>query len=201
MLQALHIFEPRYRQMVSDALEDDRLIAPVLLRPGWEGHYQGNPAVHGIACVGKIIADQRLEGGKYYLQLRGLSRVRIVREIPTDRLYRTAQVELLPDVALPSETTEAALRRKLAERLPAWNTVQGTTQNVLLKVLKCDLPLGTVSDILSFALPLNVELKQELLEQFEVERRVRTLLRFLASRPAMASATGDRTFPPDFSSN
>src|SRR5437899_8015135 len=77
MLQGLHIFEPRYRQMTADALADDHLLAPVLLQPGWECHYQGNPAIHRVACLGKIIADQLLDDGRYNLQVRGLCRVRI----------------------------------------------------------------------------------------------------------------------------
>src|SRR5438132_13940702 len=88
MLQGLHIFEPRYRQMTADALEDDRLLAPVLLQPGWEAHHQGNPSVHPVACLGKIIADKRLDDGRYNLQVRGLCRVRILRELPDGKLYR-----------------------------------------------------------------------------------------------------------------
>lgn len=201
MLQGLHIFEPRYRQMTADALGDDRLIAPVLLQPGWEAHYPGNPAVHPIGCLGKIISDQRLDDGRYNLQLRGLCRVRIQRELSNGKLYRTAQVELLPDVATYSAGVEKALRRKLAKHLPAWSTLQGTMQNVLLKVLQCNLPLGTVCDILGFALPLSVALKQELLEKVDVERRARALLRILEAEAPGEAEPADRQFPPEFSSN
>src|ERR1700752_3118620 len=79
LLQALHIFEPRYRQMTADALAGDRLIAMVLLRPGWEADYDGRPPVHEVACLGRIAAEQRLPDGRFNLQLRGLSRARIVR--------------------------------------------------------------------------------------------------------------------------
>src|SRR5205814_2607953 len=70
MLQGLHIFEPRYRQMTADALEDDRLLAPVLLQAGWEAHYQGNPAIHPIACLAKTVSEQKLDDGRYNLQVR-----------------------------------------------------------------------------------------------------------------------------------
>src|SRR5438270_12967352 len=89
MLQGLHIFEPRYRQMTADALEDDRLLAPVLLQAGWEAHYQGNPAIHPIACLGKIVSEQKLDDGRYNLQVRGLCRVRVIRELSNGKLYRT----------------------------------------------------------------------------------------------------------------
>ena len=42
----LHIFEPRYREMVADALQGDRIIGMVLLRPGWEADYDGRPAIY-----------------------------------------------------------------------------------------------------------------------------------------------------------
>ena len=77
VVQPLHIFEPRYRQMIRDALAADRLIAMVLLRPGWEEQYEGRPAVHAVACLGRILAEQPLDDGRYNLLLRGLSRVRL----------------------------------------------------------------------------------------------------------------------------
>src|SRR3954470_3741977 len=71
MMQGLHIFEPRYRQMTADALADNRLLAPVLLQPGWEPHYEGHPAIHRIACLAKITAEQLLKDGRYNLHVRG----------------------------------------------------------------------------------------------------------------------------------
>src|SRR6476469_8415765 len=75
VMQPLHIFEPRYRQMTADALEGDRLIALVLPKPGWESDYMGKPPLHDIACIGRIMADQQLDDGRYNLLLRGLARV------------------------------------------------------------------------------------------------------------------------------
>src|SRR5271155_3631888 len=59
VMQPLHIFEPRYRQMTADALEEDRLIALVLPRPGWDKPYAGSPAIHSVACLGRILAEQK----------------------------------------------------------------------------------------------------------------------------------------------
>jgi Lon protease-like protein len=103
VMQPLHVFEPRYRQMTQDALAGDRLLALVLLRPGWEADYDGRPPVHSIACVGKILAEQALEDGCFNLLLRGLSRVQIVQDIQDGRPYRSARVDLLPDVLVPSD--------------------------------------------------------------------------------------------------
>src|SRR5436853_468650 len=74
VVQPLHVFEPRYRQMTADALADDRLITLVLLKPGWEDAGNKPPAVHPVACLGRVVADQLLPDGRYNLLLRGLSR-------------------------------------------------------------------------------------------------------------------------------
>src|ERR1700675_4355766 len=85
----LHIFEPRYRQMVADALAGDRMIGMALLRPGWEREYGGRPAVYGVGCSGVITHVEQLADGRYNIVLRGLERFRIVGE-DHERDYRRA---------------------------------------------------------------------------------------------------------------
>src|SRR5262245_6549171 len=80
VMQPLHIFEARYRQMTEDALAGDRLIAMALLRPGWEANYADRPDIHRVACLGRIVAEQRLDDGRFNILLRGLSRIRIIEE-------------------------------------------------------------------------------------------------------------------------
>src|SRR5262249_20115118 len=116
-LQPLHIFEPRYRQMTADALNGDRLIAMALLKPGWEKFYDTGAALHPIACLGRIVADQLLPDGRYNLLLRGLSRVRIVEEVPSDKLYRSARVELVGDRCTAPLDVVMDLRKQLEERI------------------------------------------------------------------------------------
>src|SRR6516225_2957725 len=97
VMQPLHIFEPRYRQLTTEALAGDRLIAVVLLRPGWEANYTGRPDVHPVACLGRIVVEQRLDDGRFNILLRGLSRIRIMEELETGKQYRAARAELLHD--------------------------------------------------------------------------------------------------------
>jgi Lon protease-like protein len=207
VVQPLHIFEPRYRQMTRDALAGDRLIAMVLLRPGWEADYQGRPPLHPVACLGRILAEQRLDDGRYNLLLRGLRRVRLLDEIPSDTLYRTAHVELLADQPPADDKVRRDLRRRLAETVPVWFTGQSAVIAQFQKLFQGELELGTLCDILSFALPLDVEFKQTLLATLPVEDRVRRLLRQLAAQKPPAAganppaAEAPRKFPPEFSSN
>lgn len=90
----LHIFEPRYREMTADALEGDRMIGMVLLRPGWEGEYEGRPPVYPVGCGGLITHSERLSDGRYNIVLRGLEKFRIASE-DDSRPYRVARVEVI----------------------------------------------------------------------------------------------------------
>jgi Lon protease-like protein len=203
VMQPLHIFEPRYRQMTADALADDRLIALVLLQPGWEADYEGRPAIHAVACLGRIVADQKLADGRYNLLLRGLSRVRVRQEIDQGKLYRCAAVELLHDVALPAGKLLRELRQELRELVLPWFPPQKAAQEALQQLLQSELPLGVLCDLLSFTLPLPTDAKQTLLEQLDVEQRARALLALLRTRepPAPSQPTARLKFPPDFSAN
>jgi Lon protease-like protein len=203
VIQPLHIFEPRYRQMTADALAGDRLISMVLLRPGWEESHEARPAVHAIGCLGKIVADQRLENGRYNLLLRGLRRVRLLDEVATDRLYRTARVELLHDAGGLGPEDAAALRQRLADQLPRWVPAQAAALEQFRKLLDSDLAAGALCDVFSFALPLDVPLKQQLLEELDVAERARRLVEMLRQNAPIAepAVAGDRKFPPEFSAN
>jgi Lon protease-like protein len=205
LLQGLHIFEPRYREMTADALADNRLLAMVLLRNGWEAGYEGRPAVHEVACVGKIVMDQCLPDGRYNLQLRGLSRARILGEIEDDKPYRSAQVELLPDVELPSAGAEKKLRRQLRALIKVWSEGREQTQEMFTRLLKSDLELGVIGDVLSYALSVPTEFKQQLLAIPEVETRLRLLVEHLEQHQPeklpMPQPVEKRPYPPDFSAN
>src|SRR4029078_412459 len=81
VMQPLHIFEERYREMLEDALADDRLIAMAMLEPRYEEDYDRRPPIAAHACPGKAVAHRRLSDGRYNLLLLGVGRVRIVREL------------------------------------------------------------------------------------------------------------------------
>jgi Lon protease-like protein len=201
--QPLHIFEPRYRQMLADALEADRLIAMALLRPGWEAEYEQKPPIYPVVCLGRVHHEQRLPDGRYNLLLQGLGRARILEEVITDLLYRIVRVELLEDEPVPLEMREQALHQQLAQKVAPFFSVNAQAEEQVQKLLHSDLPLGALCDIFSFALPLPLELKQQLLAEVRVEERVRLLLANLGSPkpPEKKAQPSQSRFPPEFSSN
>src|SRR5688500_8300962 len=112
----LHIFEPRYREMVADALGGDRLIGMVLLRPGWEADYDGRPPVYPIGCAGVITHQDRMPDGRYNIVLRGLEKFRITGEDASEA-YRVARVESLHEPFADTERAEISAARQRLERL------------------------------------------------------------------------------------
>ena len=111
----LHIFEPRYRQLVDDVLRHGRWIAVSLLRPGYEADYQGTPAFHEIAGAGFLVHSNRLADGRFEISLEGRVRVRL-DEIPSARLYRMVRAVPCPENAawLTGREGTEALRDLLA---------------------------------------------------------------------------------------
>jgi Lon protease-like protein len=115
----LHVFEPRYRRMLADALDSDRLIGMQLLRTDGEGGGGNRPGVCSIGCAGEVVHHEPLGDGRSNILLRGAFRYRIEREPATDAPYRVAEVTPLPVRPLPHVDRggrgPAELRRLLAE--------------------------------------------------------------------------------------
>jgi Lon protease-like protein len=203
VVQPLHIFEPRYRQLMADALSGDRLMALALLQAGREQEHHPAPPIHPVVCLGRIFKEERLADGRYNLLLHGLSRARVLEELATPRPYRTARVELLREGPEPAGEAGRELLRQLARQMERWLASQRTALEQLEKLLTSGLSLGTLCDIFSFALPFGSEMKQGLLEETDPGKRVGRLLTHLDSLepPAPAAQPVPRQFPPEFSSN
>jgi ATP-dependent Lon protease len=208
VVQPLHIFEPRYRDMLNEALDGDGLLAMAILAPGWQDNYEGRPALLPHLCVGKVVTHHRLDDGRYNLMLLGMRRGRIVAERPATKSFREAEVVLLDD-AYPDagEPHRAALQQSLAlafqRALPLTDEAQA--EGPMKELLTSDVPLGVLTDLVSFALPLNRKLKQELLGEVDVDRRARLLLDAMG-KPLVKSTPIDAAktrldYPPRFSAN
>jgi uncharacterized protein len=121
----LHIFEPRYRQMIADALAGDRIIGMVLLRPGFEDEYEGTPPIYATGCSGLITHSEQVEDGRYNLVLRGLEKFTVDSEEPavTGRLYRCAAITPIDETVRATERDQLrGARQKLQELLtPLFN--------------------------------------------------------------------------------
>jgi Lon protease-like protein len=178
----LHIFEPRYREMVSDALATDRMIGMVLLRPGWEKDYEGRPPVFPIGCSGVITHAERMADGRFNMVLRGLDRFRILEE-DHSRSYRRASVETLRERPLGAEDRAAirSMRAKLETLLrPAAERARADVK----------IPSAMSDDDLVNALAQYLDLepleKQALLEKQCLRSRAESLVELLEMKILMA---------------
>lgn len=201
VMQPLHIFEERYREMVEDALAGDKLIAMAVLEPGWENDYDSRPPVATYACLGKIVAHHRLADGRYNLLLLGVQRVRIDHELDPLRSFRQATVELIDDeydfeTSSQSRRLHEKLLAAFREHLPcACETVQ------IEKMLSGSVPLGLLTDLAAYALPLDTAVKQELLAECRVSARAELLLSQVEQLALATTEKSSLTFPPSFSDN
>ena len=91
----LHIFEPRYREMIADVADGHGIIGMMMLKGDWERDYHAFPDLYEIGCAGKISNLTKLPDGRYNLILNGLAEFRVVREV-RERSYRQAEVQWCP---------------------------------------------------------------------------------------------------------
>jgi Lon protease-like protein len=92
----LHVFEPRYRALLEDAMARDRRFVMAILKPGYEDNYYGNPEVYPLACAGRVVKHQELPDGCSDLVLRG-ERVVHLEEFVNDSPFRVARLRVEPD--------------------------------------------------------------------------------------------------------
>jgi ATP-dependent Lon protease len=205
VVQPLHIFEPRYCDLLEDALAGDRLLAIVLLEPGWERDYDGRPAIAPVACLGKIVAHERLPTGRHNILLRGLWRVAIRHELPAHQAFRRAEVEVLDDFYPPGSATERPkLRRRLVELARKLLPDSEPLEEQLDDLLASQASLGMLTDVFAFTLGFAPALKQRLLAQWNVDQRAALLTQRLAALERQldgAPADVATDFPPRFSLN
>lgn len=104
----LHIFEPRYREMVTDVAAAHGIIGMMTLKGPWERDYYGFPDVFGIGCAGHIEELVRLPDGRFNLILEGIGEFELVQE-SRDRSYRQGQVRWLPPPASGDNLNDATM--------------------------------------------------------------------------------------------
>lgn len=206
VVQPLHIFEPRYCELLDDALSGDRQIAMVLLQRDWQRDYQQRPAIAPVACLGKIVAHERLPTGRHNILLRGLSRVAIRREVLTERPFRLAEVEVLDDFYAPTGAARRSQsRRRLLQLARKLLPNSEALDDQLTELQGSQASLGMLTDVFSFTLGFSPALKQRLLEESNVDERAGVLIERLAAlvapRNEHQEPPGTSEPPPSFSLN
>jgi Lon protease-like protein len=195
MLLTLHVFEPRYRRLVADAIENDLMLAVPRLRPGHDAEYYGAPPVFETCGVGRIAEHTRLPDGRYNIVVRGLSRVRLVEELRSQP-YRMARAEPVldrePETALMADAMRSELSKLVRRLLPH---LSGPAKNLEARLRGAETP-GAAADIVAGTLVEDPDARQTLLEELDPCGRMSWLIAHLhglasrLSRNASGNASG-----------
>jgi Lon protease-like protein len=180
----LHIFEPRYREMVADALAADRMIGMVLLRPGWEADYEGRPPVYEVGCAGLVTFSEQHPDGRYNIVLRGFEKFRVLGEQEGGR-YRLARVQPLPEE--PDGNDELTIRAE-RQRLEAVLAPHADGRHMEHQ-LPPSMADGDLVNALAQYLDLEPVEKQALLEREGLVSRCRSLTDLLEMKAIAAART------------
>lgn len=167
-LSPLHIFEPRYRQMIDDLLDTSGRLVMASLDATFD-EPGASPGVFPLGGLAEIVSHRRLEDGRYLIWILGLERVRI-EEIDSPRLYRRADVVVLADEP-GDEDRNAALAPLLHEAVNR-RMLPGME-------LGAGLETGLLADILFQHLPLDRARKEWALAERDVTRRALSALAWL----------------------
>jgi Lon protease-like protein len=176
-LMPLHIFEPRYREMVRDALEGDRLIAMGLLAQCSRDEYRTKPPFHDTVCVGHLLRHEELAGGKSNILLLGVAAGTAVAE-ERGKPYRTAGVELLEDESDLGLGDGALLQRAFSQTTPGADDIDELRQYLSGLMADRYISSGVVSAcaITATIPPLY---KLALLEERSLRRRLEKLVEYI----------------------
>ncbi len=172
----LHIFEPRYREMVRDAMAGERLIGMALLKGEWEKDYYGNPEIFPVGCLGKIVGHTPLPDGRCNILLYGTTEYQIDREIVDGNSYRQAQV-VLREEPQPIET--GTLDRLRADILALLREIIDPGSPLLKLLEDGSIDGATWINVCCFSLNVAPMEKQTLLEAKSIDQRAARLIEVL----------------------
>jgi Lon protease-like protein len=175
----LHIFEPRYRRMVADAIDSRGLIAMASFADdGWKLDYEGRPALREHVCLGYVVRHESLPEGRYNILLQGVCRARIVEEVES-KPYRRALLE-------PTEPRPPVMEIDLVDHR---ESLEGLLGDPLLKELASvsaihnwltsEVPTAALIDLATMTICENTDERYGLLSEPDVLTRAAWLERLL----------------------
>jgi uncharacterized protein len=176
----LHLFEPRYCALVSDALARDRLIGMIQPREPEVRGSRIKPALFQMGCLGRIADVEALDEGRFNIILEGISLFRVIRELEVTTKFRQVEVDLIepPRMEALAAVERAALENE-AKRFAIWLGYRVDWAGV------AQLDDTTMVNAIAQIAPFDAAAKQALLEAPDLSTRaelVMQLMRFASSR-------------------
>lgn len=179
-MQPLHLFEPRYVEMLRESLSTDQLISMATLLDPTMVPISSPPAVSRTVCLGRIISHSELGDDRHNILLVGVRRAKIRRELDTTRSFRIAQVDLIDDFYLPAATAKRNdLKRRLLAAFGKIIPPSAGSQKSLHDLMAGPMGVGPITDIIAYTLPFETEEKLRLLEMSDVDARAEHLIELI----------------------
>ena len=178
----LHIFEPRYRDMVADAMAAHRCLVVTMMQPGHE--CLSAPPLCDVGCLGRIIHADHLPNGRYDILVQGLERVELLEELPSARAYRCFRAAT---VARPDARDYLTAHQELA-RLQSCvlhlGAAAASSDQQLVEVLRSTADPLDLADILAAVLVSDPQRQQSLLACNDLRQRLTDLMDHMAEHMA-----------------
>jgi hypothetical protein len=179
----LHIFEPRYRQMVEHALDGSGQFAMAVFKgSSWKQEYHGRPPLMQAVCVGQIAQHEKVPDGRFNLLLQGVCRARITEELEPDesRLYRAATLRPI-DGEPPDDESLSEAREYLEEALEEGPLSQFAASRAVLEyVQNVEVPTSALLELVSFTMLSGKSLRYRLLAEGDILKRAAVIRQELA---------------------
>lgn len=176
----LHIFEPRYRQMVKQVLDSSGQFAMAsFLGDRWKQEYHGRPPLRPAVCVAQIVKHELAADGTYTLLVQGVCRARIVTESTPEegRLFREAKLEPVGLEIDADEDELSEVRDLLEELLEEGPLTRMAAADPVLKFVRDEqIPVPALLELVSFSLIARPDLMYGLLAEEDVRVRARLVL-------------------------
>lgn len=173
-----HVFEPRYRALVGDALAGDRILAVPALFGKSDAHAL-RPPLRAICGAGIIEAEERYPDGRFDIVVRGVARVQLLEELPRAKLYREFRAQILED-RLPAggpatlEGELEGLRQLVVDLSTKLPSESGATQ--LAEAVSQMKDPSSIVDLVAAAAVSEPDARQRILEEADVSRRLELVL-------------------------
>jgi Lon protease-like protein len=190
---ALHIFEPRYREMIADCLREGHMVLAVAqLKPGWQAEYENRPPLYEIAGAGRIVMHVKRADGTYDIELAGCARVRL-QELAVECSYRRARAVVLDEPAPEGGLSALELTSLLSLATGIVELARQNTQLAGVELLaSADDTPARMLDRLAHQFVSDPAARQRLLETRDVAERLHVLKRYMAELRLALVADGER---------
>ena len=175
----LNIFEPRYLDMVNDSMKSNKLIG--MIQPKSLENEDNLPELHDIGCLGKITSFKETEDGRYMVELKGLIRFKVIKEIKSQNIYREYEVDFKDyyhDLSEKKEELKFSELELIFKDLKLLFEKRGFIIN--WKELEKQ-SLDEIINALSMASPFTLEEKQVLLEARNLSLRKNKIAEILST--------------------